>query len=249
MKRLFSRITLSLLALAVISTLMTSCEQEAIISPTDSEVIKDVEGFKSTTGNTDTPVVINEDEALEPLFKMSFSGDMPREEVEEQWAQAVENYMCNNVNNSELEDRDFSTEWFFGVITRTGTQTDNGTDGRVYSSVIFNTSKGRYATPHYKLEQSNGQLEEGRVDVFFFRTYIPGEAVEWVEAEDAFLFHRGTDGWFVKGYAVLTTFSQSIPSSGYTRVSSHPNVWLDNPTSSQWDYYNTGPIGTGRLEF
>lgn len=250
MKQASIKITFfSLLALVVISILITSCEQEAIISPTDSETINDMEGFKSTTGNTDAPLIINEDEVLEPIFRMSFSSDLTKEEAEAEWSQAVENYM-RSINNTELEDRGFSTEWFFRVATITGSQTYNGTDGRVYSRATFNTSKGYYRTPYYRMDTPDDNFEEEKWDFFLFRTYIPYEAVEWVEAKHADLALNGTDGWFIKFYGVYVgRDSQSIPASGSTYIYSQPNVWLDSPSSNNYDFYNTGWIGTGRLEF
>lgn len=249
MKRLVLKITLSLLALSAMAVLMISCEQEAIILPANSEVINDVEGFKSTTNNTDNELIINESEVLEPVFRMSFSCDLTKEEAEAKWSQAVENYM-SSINNTELEDRAFSTEWYFGVLTGTGPQTYNGTDGRVYTRVTFNTSKGYYTTPYYRMDTPYDNFEEGDWEFFYFRTYIPYEAVEWVEAKRADLALKGTDGWFVKYYAIFVSpLMQSIPASGHTSIYSQPNVWLDSQSSNDYDYYNTGWIGTGRLEF
>jgi len=251
MKALKVKIALSsLLMLATIAILLTSCEQEAILPTVDSNetIVNDTEGFKSITGKSDSSLD-DENEAIDPIFSMSFDGNLTKEEADAKWAEAVEEYK-SNLSGTELEDRAFSTEWFFYVMTRTGTQTSNDTDAKIYTKVGFKTSKGFYATPYYRMNNPGDDFEKGDWNYFFFRTYIPYEAVEWVEAKWGTMALKGTDGWFVTNFNIFACPSyQTLPASGCTYLYSQPNVWLDNPSSSGWDYYNSGYIGNGRLSF
>lgn len=251
MKLLKVKIVLfSLLMLVTAAILLTSCEQETILSGVDSNetMVNDMEGFKSTTNNADSSFD-DSNEVLEPIFSMSFDGDLTREEADAQWAKAVEEYK-SNLNSTELENRAFSTEWFFYAVTRTGTQTSNDTDAKINVRVGFNTSKGYYTTPFYRMNNPGNDFEKGDWNYFFFRTYIPYEAVEWVEAKWGQLALKGTDGWFVTNFNVFVSrLHQTLPASGYTYMYSQPNVWLDNPSSGGWDYFYSGWIGNGRLNF
>lgn len=240
-------ILFGLVTVLTLSAVLTSCEQEAIIPDTDIEITNDTEQFKSTTGNADGTQPSNLDMTT-PVLHHRFKGDMSREEVEAQWEVMVADYV-NNLETSEIEDRGVSTEWFYSLYTRTGTQTHNGTDGDVYSYVTFNTDRGTRQQGAW-LDNFGDDREEGDWDVYLIRTYMPGLAVSWVEARSGQLVLKGTDGWFVTDFDVhVFSHRQSVSATGYTRFYTAPNVWLDNASSSGWDYYLTGNVGYGRLNF
>jgi len=240
-------IALALVAVFALSVVLTSCEQEAILPDTDLEITNDAEQFKSTSGNADGVQPSNSD-ITTPVLHHRFTGNMSREEVEAQWETMVADYV-SNIETTELEERGVSTEWFYSIYTRTGTQTHNDTDGDVYSYVTFDTDRGSRQQGAW-LNNFGDDREKGDWDVYLIRTYMPGLAVSWVEARSGQLVLKGTDGWFVTDFDVHVFRSQqSISAAGYTRFYTAPNVWLDNATSSGWDYYVTGNVGSGRLDF
>lgn len=240
----------SLLATIAVSVLMTSCEQAEIIQNTDViETANDLEGFKSTTDNADSPQPLADVEITVPVLHHRFKGNMSKEEVEAQWEKMVADY-TSTLEKHELDDRGVSTEWFYSIYTRTGTQSNNGTDDDVYAYVNFLTDKGYRTQGGYLDNFWSDDREEGDWDAYLIRTYMPGEAVSWVQARWGQLSLRGTDGWFVTDFNVyVNTNKQTVPATGYSYMFADPNVWLDNSSSSGWDSYYTGVIGFGRLNF
>jgi len=243
---------LSLLAILSVSILMTSCEQETLISTIDTLETSTEEGFKSTTNNANntTSPIADGAVAEKPLLYARFSSDMTAEEVEEQWGKMVDDYVASLNTTEQLENRGVSTEWFSSVRTRTGTQTYNDTDATVYARLGFRSDLGNSTHSWYELDNFGDDREKGDWDVYLFRSYISGQAVSWVEASWGQLALYGTDGWFVTDFDVYVhPVYQSIGSSGASYIFAAPNVWLDNASSTAWDYYYTGTIGFGRLNF
>jgi len=174
---------------------------------------------------------------------------MSKEEVDAQWEKMVTEYM-STVEKQELNDRGVSTEWFYTIKTRTGTQTHNDTDGDVYAYVNFNTSRGGVTQGGYLDNFWSNDREKGDWDAYLIRTYYPGQAVSWVQARWGQISLRGTDGWFPTDFDVhIYTSDQTVSATGYSRFYSAPNVWLDNSSSGGWDSYYTGVIGYGTLNF
>jgi len=244
---------ISLLAILAVAIFMTSCEQEAIISTTDTLDVNSEENFKSTTGNANdtTPLLPDGVEAEKPLLHVRFSADMSEDEVEEQWGKMVDEYVSSlNTTAEELESRGVSTEWFSSVRTRTGTQTHNDTDATVYARLNFRSDRGIKTHSWYHLNNSGDDREKGDWDVYLFRSELPGQAVSWIEVRWAQLALRGTDGWFVTDFDIYVhPYYQSTGSSGSSYIFASPGLWMDNASSSAWDYYYTGVIGSGRLNF
>jgi len=240
-------ILFGLVAVLALSVVLTSCEQEAILPDTDVEITNDIEQFKSTTGNADGVQPSNTN-ITTPVLHHRFSGDISEEEAEVQWEAMVAGYI-STLETTEIEERGVSTEWFYTIKTRTGTQTHNDTDGDVYSYITFATDKGT-VTQGAWLNNFGNDREKGDWDAYFIRTYMPGQAVSWVEARSGQLVLKGTDGWFPTDFDLhVHSGDQSISASGHSHFYTAPNVWLDNSTSSGWDYYVTGNVGYGRLNF
>jgi len=236
----------SLLAVLMITITMTSCEK----TETTTDPIDAVEGNMSTTNNTDK-IEIDVTKAEKPLLHMHFSKDLSKEEADAEWEKVVDKFIeTYKLENGPIEDRGVSTEWFSSLRTRTGTQTHNGTDDNVWARLGFRSSYGYTTHSWYELNNWGDDREEGDWDYYLIRSYISGQAVSWVETRWAQLALQGTDGWFVTDFDVhMHTSYQSIYSTGASHIYSAPNIWLDNSSSSGWDYYNTANIGYGRIYF
>ncbi len=87
-------------------------------------------------------------------------------------------------------------------------------------------------------------------DCYIFESNIQGQEVSWVEAEHAHVRLKGTNAWFLQHFNVyVIPADQNILSTGISIIHTNPYTWLDNTTSNGWDYYETGKVGTGRLNF
>ncbi len=227
----------------VLAISFASCEKSEIEQENSETTIQQEEGFKSRTGNNDTE--IDNFTAEKPIFHMTYKGDLTEEEANAQFKVDADRF----IENYKRSHRGVSTEWFYRIVTHTGTQTNNNTNANVWGRVTFQTDKGYKNAGWVKLDNFGNDREKGDWDYYIFRTEYPGQAVSWVEAECASLALQGKDGWFVTHfYAQVYSSIQSISATGYSRIIAQPNVWLDNSTSSGWDYY-TNCSDVGRLNF
>ncbi|PKV51983.1 hypothetical protein ATE84_4083 [Aquimarina sp. MAR_2010_214] len=218
-----------------------SCEKSEL--NVETPVIEQEEGFKSLTENSDSKLENLSDE--KPIFHMKYRGDLTEKEVNARFAKDAGVFM----KEYKKKNKGVSTEWFYRIVTHTGTQTNNDTDAKVRVRVQFKTNKGNLNAGWKDLNNPGDDREKGDWDFYILRTAYPGQAVSWVEVDRACLALQGKDGWFVTHfYAQVYSSIQSISSSGYSRIISTPNVWLDNSTSSGWDYYCNGN-DVGRLNF
>ncbi len=233
MKNVFK---LSLLGLAFMS-FFVSCEKS-------EPVVVEEEGLKSPTGDQQLTIEADPQAAeTEVLFHKHYSSTLSAEEAETKW-------------NNDVKEFDFppslkgsSTEWFYNVSTRTGTQSNNGTDGRVECTIRYRTDIGYYTKSRANLNNA-GDDREGGWDYYLVRSFISGKAIKWIELRNATIYLKGKDGWFVTNFKVcLRPNSQNIPATNFSHIHSEPNVWLDNSSSSGWDSYYTGNIGYGRMTF
>ncbi len=231
------------LVLTALALFIASCEKSELIEETSTPQGEQVEGFKSQTGNSDSEIGNLSDE--KPLFHMKYGGDISEEEANARFEVDVKAF----IEEYKKNNKGVSTEWFYRIVTHTGTQTYNDTDANVWGRVQFKTDKGNINAGWKELNNFGNDREKGDWDYYIFRAAYPGQAVSWVEVDHASLALQGTDGWFVTHfYAQVYTSIQSISSSGYSRIIAYPNVWLDNNTSSGWDYYHNGN-DVGRLNF
>ncbi len=231
------------LVLAALAIFIASCEKGELQDDTTT-VTQQEEGFKSTTGNSDSE--LQNMSSDKPILHLKYKGKLTKEEANAKFEIDSRVFIQDYVKNN----KGVSTEWLYRIATYTGTQSNNGTDGDVWATVTFRTDKGYKSTGYKELDNRGDDREEGDWDFYVFTTAISGQAVSWVEAKSACLALKGTDGWFVKHFYVQAYPSiQTISSSGYTSIISHPDVWLDSNSGSAFDYYCTGNIGTGRLNF
>ncbi len=234
---------------------IVSCEKSDLINETNqsleieevqkSEISKKNEGFKSTTGH-DGEILKNFKETVSPVLKVHFDDHVPLKEAMLKFDKEVKDYLRKQARPI---NKDFSTEWYYRVWVKTGTQTYNETDGPVGAYIRFTTSAGGY-TPAFNWMNDAGSSLDGGYDGYLFRGAIPGAAVEWVEVDYGHLYLKGMNGWFVKEFICqLWESDQTIPATGFSEFWSYPNVWLDNDNADTWDYYYSGNIGTGRINF
>ncbi len=216
-----------------------SCEKNDIIPET---VSFNEEDFNSTTGNHDQILEEKKNKILRPVLHMSFGKEISEKEADLQWESAVIDYIKKNPVQNKV-----SSEWFFKIITTTGDQTNNNTFNDVQFSATFNTDVG--SIPAYGVLEDAGNVR-GQTDRYLFRGTYPGQVVSWVEAESATLSLQGTDGWLVTKFKVkIKRVDQTASATGFSSVVTFPNVILDNIDPQNWDIFETGNIGTGRLEF
>lgn len=229
--------------LLVGSLFVVACEKsEGAIDLSEKE--NQEEGFTSTTGNNDSATEDTSD-ALSPVLQMQYDASMSREEVEASFDLAVAKYIKENGK------ADKSTEWYYKVQTYTGTQSYNDTDGSVWARVNFLTDRGHRHLSWMKLDHAWPYNDhEGGWGTYLFKSPIQNPSIGWLEAESATLALGGTDGWYVRYFDIhVYTSDQTASATGGTHIISDPEVWLDNSTSSGWDYYSTGNVGYGRMNF
>lgn len=249
LKKLNTSILSCFVAIISISFFLTSCEKTDDIVKEDS-IVKE-EGNMSTTNN-DTKIFIDEnEEVLEPVMHMRFSDNLTKKEANAKWDIEVDKYITKyKLENPQLAERGVSTELFFRVRTKTGSQTDNDTDATVRSRLNFASNIGNLTTGWIGLDNFGDDREKGDLDYYLFKVKINNSSISWARARYAQLALQGTDGWFPKWFDILIyDHDQSVPASGDSYIISNPNVWLDNSKSSDWDYYYTGIIGYGTTYF
>lgn len=230
-----------------LSIFLTSCEKDTV-ETTKTEI---EEGYKSTTNNTEV-IIDDQPEIVEPVLHMRFDGNLTRDEVKTKWETQVKGYMDKyKLENPQLSERGVSTELFFSVYTKTGCQSYNDTDGSVYARINFRSNNGTRTTSWYNLNNAGDDREKCNWDLYLNkRDGLNGQVISWAQARWAQLALKGTDGWFPTDFDIhIHASSQTIPATGSSHIYSAPNVWLDNSSSNSWDYYNTGNVGFGTLNF
>lgn len=234
-------------ALITLSIFITSCEKDIVeTAQTASE-----EGYTSTTNNVNKISIDEHTEVLEPVMRMRFSKDISKAETKAKWETKVNNYITQlKIKEPQLTERGVSTELFFSIVTRTGTQTHNGTDGDVYGRLNFASNRGNTTSKWFSLDNFGDDREEGDWDYYLVRAPITNSSISFARARWAQLALRGTDGWFPTDFDIhIYRTDQTVPASGSSHIYSSPNVWLDSSKLGDWDYYKTGNIGFGTLNF
>jgi len=245
--KLNKTITGCFVALITLSIFLTSCEKTNDLA----EIKNTEEGYKSTTNNK-TPISINEnDEVLAPLMHKRFSGDLTEEEVDAKWEAEVEKYLKQvKLDETTSGKMGVSTELIFSLRTKTGSQTNNGTDGDAYGRLNFASNRGNLTTAWFELDNFGDDREEGDWDAYLIESPITGSSIRWARARWAQLALKGTDGWFPTDFDIhIHTSYQTVPATGSSHIYDSPNDWLDSSSSGAWDYYKTGNIGYGTLNF
>ncbi len=220
---------------------MASCEKSETDTPLPIERGQE-EGFNSTTGNNDSEIDANS-EVLSPLLHKRYDASLSKKEAEALFSVAVSKFEKENGYASK-------TSGFinFEVSTTTSNLAHSQTDGNVWARVNFLTDKGHKHLPWFRLNNEGDDRENGSWDFYYFGTHV--SSISWLEAENAVVALQGTDGWHIRYFDVrVISWNQSSSASGSTRIYSNPEIWLDNSTASGWDYYNTGNVGYGRLNY
>ncbi len=235
----------SILAM-LLGVVFIACEKSEEVFTEDAIEFTD-EGFKSETGNHDQVVSAEETKVESPVLHMRFDKNLSEEEAEHAWNNAVKDYIDKNPNLN----KGVSTEVYYQVVTKTGSQTNNGTDAAVQASADFNHSGGSFHTDYITLNNPGDDREEGQKDFYLIRINFPNITISWIEVEHAHIRLQGTDGWVVNSFKTkILPEHQTVPATGVSKVVTYPEIWLDNTTATGWDYYNTPIVlSPGRLNF
>lgn len=219
----------------------TSCEKTE--TETDLPIEdRQEEGFTSKTGNNDSEIDATS-ETLSPLLHKRYDASLSQEE-----AQALFNTEVSKFIKETGHTNRAASYFYFEVWTRTSNYAHSQTDGSVWARFYFLTDQGSKNLPWTRLNNEGDDRENGSWDFYYFGTHA--SSISWLEAKSAQVALRGTDGWHVKYFDIRVWASKQFSSAtGNTRAISNPEIWLDNNTSTGWDYYYTGNVGTGRTTF
>jgi len=238
MKSMVKIMTRGLLVLALV---MASCQKE---EPENDVFIENAqeEGFVSKTGKSDSEMEISSG-VLTPLLHRSYDASMSKEEASALFHADVDRFEKENGHANRT-----GSYIKFEVWTRTSNHAHSQTDANVWGRVNFLTDKGSKNLPWFRLNNEGDDRENGAWDFYYFGTHA--SSISWFEAKSATVALQGTDGWHVKYFDIrVWGHKQFSSASGNSRVLSNPEIWLDNNTSSGWDYHYTGYVGTGRTTF
>lgn len=238
MKTTVKFITRGIIVLALV---MTSCQKE---EPQNELFIENTqeEGFVSKTGNNDSEIEATS-EVLTPLLHRSYDASMSKEEAAALFHADVAKFEKENGKTNRP-----GKYIKFEVWTLTSSLSHSQTDANVWARANFLTDKGSKNVPWFRLNNEGNDRENGAWDFYYFGTHT--SSINWFEAKSATVALQGTDGWHIKYFDIRVWGSKQYSSaSGNSRVLSNPESWLDNNTSSGWDYHNTGYVGTGRTTF
>lgn len=233
---------LTTLAMVVVWALFAvSCEKSETETDLPKEDSQD-EGFNSHTGHNDSIMDVTS-KTLSPLLHLRYDASLSKEEAEASFDMAVAKFIKENGHAEKT-----SSYFTFRVWTRTGNLSHSQTDGNVWARFNFLTDKGPKHLPWVRLNNEGDDRENGAWDFYYFGSHA--SSINWLETKSATLALQGTDGWYVKYFDVrVYSWDQYVSATGSTRILSDPETWLDNATSGGWDYYYTGYVGTGRLNF
>ena len=149
----------------------------------------------------------------------------------------------------EFQTRALSTEWFFEFSTETGTQSANGTDGKVHASTWFRSDLSVAVRADLDLN-NEGDDREGGWDHYLFRVRPSEKVVAWVSIKQLRIELKGTDAWFVKHVqAQMWPHMQSIPATEGSFMTVDVNEWLDNNNAERWDRWRSHSAVNGKLHF
>lgn len=228
-------------ALIAFAFITLSCQKEESEKDLFTEEIQE-EGFISETGENDSKIETTS-EALTPFLHKRYDATLSREEAETLFDTEVLKYEKENGRANRA-----SSYFRFKVNTVTGTYDHSQTDGDVWARFNFLTDKGNENFPWVRLNNEGNDRENGSWDFYYFGAHV--SSINWLEVKNAKLALKGTDGWYVRFFDVrVLSWDQYGAATGSTRILSDPEAWLDNTTSTGWDFYNTGNIGFGRLNF
>ena len=194
-------------SLLIGALLLVACENSDSESEDNLEIINTESAdfdadFKSTTGNSgnDVDLDFTSDIKSEVVFKMNFDSSISEEEAQLEFNKAKEDYFnsleeSTSASSKSIGTEAFSTEWFTQVYMTSGSQSGDGTTGKVSTVLFYTTSAGEYRYTHV-LNEAGNELESGGFSYSLLRQEITEEPIEWVELDEAWIVHRGTDGWY-----------------------------------------------------
>lgn len=229
--------------LVSVTLVLVSCQKEETENDLRIEKSQE-EGFFSKTGNNDSELDTSS-EILIPLLHKQYDASLSREDVEASFEADVSKFM-----KEESKANRPRSYVYIQVATRTGTYSHSESDANIWARVNFLTDKGSHLPPWFKLDDPiRNDFENGAWDFFYFGVHI--SSINWVEVENATLALQGTDGWYVQWFDVHLKNDSRYEgaASGRSDIYSNPQSWMDNSTSSGWDFHSTGNVGRGRLTF
>lgn len=238
MKKINSYI--SLVFFFACAVLTVSCEKSEY-EPEEYIEKNQEEGFLSKTDHADS-IIETTSEILVPLLHKRYDASMSKEEAGALFHEAINRFEKEN----SLTQR--ASYIKFEVWTRTSNIAHSQTDGNVWARFNFLTDKGSLNLPWARLNNAGDDRQNGAWDFYYFGAHA--SSISWLEAKSATAALQGTDGWHIKYFDIrVWGYKQFSSATGNSRVLSNPEIWLDNTTSTGWDYYYTGYVGTGRTNF
>lgn len=223
---------------------MVSCEKAETETELPLEKSQE-EGFNIKTGNNDSEIE-STSEVLSPLLHKRYDASLSKEETAALFDIEVSKFIKENGHSDKP-----SSYFYFLAATKTGTISHSQTDGVVKGRFNFLTDKGQVQTSWKTLNLEGDDRENGAWDYYYIGSGHV-DSVNWVECQKASLALKGTDGWYLEFFNIYVRASNQAPGSGATGGSyifSVAQTWLDNTTSGGWDYYHTGNVGFGTLNF
>ncbi len=229
----------------ILGVVFVACEKSEDVIPEEAIEFNN-EGAQSEVDNHDH-LVSTKDAQVGSVLHMSFDKNLSDDEAERAWDSAVKNYLIKNPN----QNKGVSTEAYYQVVTKTGSQATNGTDALVQASADFNHSGGSFHTDYITLNNPGDDREEGQKDFYLIRIYFPNITISWIEVEHAHIRLQGTDGWVVNSFKTkILPEHQTVPATGVSKVVTYPEIWLTGDNATDWDYYTTPVVlSPGRLNF
>lgn len=200
------------------------------------------EGFTSETNNSDSEIEISS-EILTPLLHKRYDASLSKNEASALFHAEVAKFEKENGHSNR------SASYIkFEVWTRTSNYAHSQTDGNVWARFNFLTDQGSKNLPWARLNNAGDDRQNGAWDFYYFGAHV--SSINWFEAKSSTVALQGTDGWHIKYFDIrVWGHKQYSSATGNSRVLSNPEIWLDNSTSTGWDYYYTGYVGTGRTTF
>lgn len=227
--------------LFVLALLMVSCQKEE--TENDLIIEKSVEeGFISKTGDNDSEIDATA-EILSPLLHKRYDASLSQEEAQVLFKTEITKFLQDTGRTSRT-----ASFFYFEVWTKTSSHAHSQSNGNVWARFNFMTDKGSKNLPWARLNNEGNDRENGSWDFYYFGAHA--SSINWLEAKSAKVALQGTDGWHIKYFDIRVWSHKQFSSAiGNSRVLSNPEIWLDNNTSTGWDFYYTGNVGTGRMTF
>lgn len=177
------------------------------------------------------------------VLSAHFDASQTEEEREEAWTKMVESYKAKKAASKTASVLMF----YIRAVITTGTIENAATDGGVelrtnVSCVTYRPLMGDgwiNFSVFAKLDNP-GDDREGGNDYYLIEyddPYDQNTRFKDLSIRQYYLGLKGTDGWYVTNTKVSVNASDHPGSTGNSIVNVPDNYWLDNTTSTAWDWF------------